>query len=246
MMRWFLSIIYALSVVASASLWGCASARHNHVMPAPPPDAAETDSPYLLAPGDRIEVKFPYKSDLNESLVIRPDGFVSLQLIGEVRAGGLTPAALGRAINEAYQEWIRNPHAAVIVREFAAQRVYVGGEVRNPGSIELTGPLTCLQAVFSRGGADSTANVQQVLLIRQLEGDAASVYALDLRDVMHGEVADVYLRPYDVVYVPRTVIAEIGEFVEQYINKLVPSALHFPYDLNTRVRITNSDTNTTR
>lgn len=233
--RWFAHT--ALILVA-----GCATTSP----PTLPRDTADGRIPYRLTVGDRIDVKFPYKPQLNESIPIRPDGCVSLQLIGDIQASGLTPPELARDINEAYADRIRNPNATVIVREFAPQQVYVGGEVNAPGSIVLRGPLTCLQAVMARGGAKRTANLRQVLLIRNSGRGIAAVHQLNLTRVMKGRQADMTLAPYDVLYVPMTPIAQVGEFVEQYINRLVPTALQFPYDLNTRVEIINQDTGPTR
>jgi len=233
--------IRCLVFVALALFLGCATARTNQPISIDSPGPADQEQAYILGPGDRIDVKFPYKSEFNESLPVRPDGFVSLQLIGDVRAAGLTPPELALTINQRYEGLIRNPHTTVIVREFASQRMYVGGEVRDPGPIALQGSLTCLQAVLARGGATRSANLRQVLLIRYSGENTASVCTLDLKRVMHGEEADVVLRPYDVVHVPMTAIAQAGEFVEQYINKLVPRALMFPYDLNTRVDVNNTD-----
>jgi len=227
-------------VIVLAIVAGCSAKKSGVATYMPPADLEGPPATYVLGPGDHIDVKFPYKTEFNETLVIRPDGFISLQLVGDIRAAGSPPADLAARINQAYAGWIRNPHATVIVREFASQRVYVGGEVRDPGPVVLQAPLTCLQAVVSRGGVKTTANIEQVLLIRR-NAAAAAVYELDLKSVMKGEAADVPLRPYDVVYVPMSAIAEIGEFVEQYINKLVPRSLSFPYDLNTRVDVRNDE-----
>ncbi len=191
----------------------------------------------MLGPGDTIDVKFPYKTELNESVPVRPDGRISLQMIGDIDAAGLTPAQLSDSINQHYAEVIRDPGATVIVRKFAPQRVYVGGEVLMPGPIELHGPLTCTQALMMSGGSKPTANKKQVLLIRHIGEDAGTVRTLNLDQVLKGKETDVVLAANDVVYVPRTVIAEVGKFVNQYINKIVPRAIAFPltYELHSAV-----------
>ena len=159
-------------------------------------------SPYRLAPGDVIEVKFFYNPELNETLPIRPDGFISLQLAGEVEAGGLTPGELQERLRRRFTTLVRNPEIAVMVKEFAAQLVYVGGEVNIPGTVELRGPMTCLQAILARGGAKHSAKLRQALLLRRLGSNEALAQVLDLEAVRAGRAADVTLQAYDVVFLP--------------------------------------------
>lgn len=201
------------------------------------PAAAPAAAGYRLSPGDVIEVKFFYSPELNEVLAIRPDGFVSLQLVGEVQSAGLTPAELTAALRQAYAKVIRVPEVTVIVKEFAPARIYVGGEVVSPGTMVLRGQVTLAQAVVERGGAKPTGRLTEVLLLRHLGTDSASVSKVDLKAVLKGAAPDVVLRPYDVVFVGQSTIAQVATFVDQYINAIVPKALSFPYNLNTRYTI---------
>jgi protein involved in polysaccharide export with SLBB domain len=190
------------------------------------------DGSYQLVPGDVVDFKFRFNPDLNESVTVRPDGFISLGIIGEVRAGGLTPAELSRVVQARYAEYLREPEVTAIVREFEAQLVYVGGEVVTPGLLPLRGRVTSLQAILGSGGPRPTARLTDVVLIRALGGDRVEARKLNLADVIAGRAADVPLEPHDVVFVPRSRIAKVGLFVEQYINSLVPRALVLPYNLN--------------
>lgn len=237
--------LLAIVVLALSVAWSTAQEAAPPKPPSPPlgssvgeGPAAETGVPaYRLAPGDVIDVKFFYSPELNESLTIRPDGLVSLQLVGEVQSAGLTPAELTAALRQAYAKVIRVPEVTVIVKEFAAPRIYVGGEVMSPGTLPLRGQVTLAQAVVDRGGAKHSARLDEVLLLRHLGTDAASVSKVDLKAVLKGQAPDVVLRPYDVVFVAQSTIARIGTFVDQYINAIVPKALSFPYNLNTKYTI---------
>ena len=218
---------------------GCGATK-----PTAPPITSETSptalpSPYVLVPGDLIDVKLYYNPDLNETLRVRPDGKVSMQLIGEFEASGLSPAELADHVKTRYAALVPHPEVAVIVREFAPPKVYVGGEVNIPSALALHGGLTSLQAILSSGGAKRSANLGQVLLIHHSGNDAVAVIPLNVKRIQRGEVADVALQPYDIVYVPMSPIAEVGNFVQQYINDLVPRNVSFPfvYSLNPSVSV---------
>jgi polysaccharide export outer membrane protein len=198
--------------------------------------AAEPPDVYVLTSGDVIELKFTYETGLNDLVTIRPDGRISLTEIGEMEADGMTPQQLSRAVESAYARAGRvRPGVAVIVREFAALRVYVGGEVHAPSVVPLRGHLTALQAVLASGGPTRSARLDSVVLLRYRDRETAEVQTLDLRKVMRRAAPDVVLRPYDVIYLPMSRIAKVGTFVEQYVNNMIPRAVLFPYNLNQTV-----------
>ena len=113
--------------------------------------------------------------------------------------------------------------------------MFVGGEVAAPGVVPLHGQVTCLQAILSTGGPKATARLTEVVLLRYLGENQAEARTVDLKKVVDGKASDTVLLPFDVVFVPRSKIAKVGLFVEQYINSLVPRSLVFPYNLNTIV-----------
>jgi protein involved in polysaccharide export with SLBB domain len=208
------------------------------LQPAKPPEPALVERPrYVINPGDVVEFKFSYTPDMNERVTVRPDGFVSLPIIGDVTAAGSTPEELAKAVSSKYEGTLKRPHVVVIVREFSAQRVFVAGEVNLPGVLPIVGRITMTQAVLNAGGPKPTARLSQVLLLRYDGENRTSVQSIRLSDILKGAKADIPLRPYDVVYVPRTPIAKVGLFVEQYINSLVPRNLLFPYNVNTSVSL---------
>ena len=130
---------------------------------APPP----AYRPYRIQVGDMFDVKVYNNPDLCENLVVRPDGRVSLLLANEVQAAGLTPAELGHVITGMYAKRLHNPEIAIIMRKFAGNRVYVGGEVNSPTEVLIEGSLTLLQAIYKAGGfKEETAKLKSVVLLR--------------------------------------------------------------------------------
>jgi polysaccharide export outer membrane protein len=200
----------------------------------PVPTAAEVPM-YRLTSGDALDVKFDYVPELNDTVTVRPDGYISLQRIGEVRVQGLTPGELSEQLRARYATLLKQPELTVIVRQFAVQRVFVGGEVATPGMVPLHGQVTCLQAILSTGGPRASARLSEVVLLRHIGENQAEAYKLDLTKVIAGTASDTVLRPFDVVVVPRSRIAKVGQFVDNYINALLPRSIVFPYNLNTVV-----------
>jgi protein involved in polysaccharide export with SLBB domain len=206
---------------------------------------------YSLAVGERISIKSFYHDKLNEDVVVRPDGKVSMQLIGEVQAAGVTPESLAADIRERLKPFVdapdvavivrevRRPDVTVIVRESAGQRVFVGGEVKQPGVLPLHDGLGVLAATYLAGGSLETAQLANVILLRR-EGAAAPVaYSVDARAILAGEVPDVALRPFDVVYVPKTNAAEAAAWLRQNIYNLLPSQFlaTLGYQINPQVKL---------
>lgn len=180
---------------------------------------------YELQIGDVFDVKIYNHPELDENLVIRPDGRVSMLLAEDIVAAGLTPEELDRVITECYRKKIKDPEVAVILRKFTGNRVYVGGEVHSPRQLSLEGPMTALQAIYQAGGFKETAKKNCVLVLRDIGKEKPSAFTIDLRSVQAGRQGDVYLMPYDAVFVSKTFIAKADKFVDQYINQIVPRNL---------------------
>ena len=194
-------------------------------------------TPYFIQPGDQLDIKFFYNSEINETVTVRPDGKISLQLIDEVQAAGLKPLQLDDLLTEKYGQELKKPVITVIVRSFSSQRVYVGGEVSKQGLINLRAGMTPLQAVLNAGGFKETAKPESAIVIRKGLDNRPVPIKMDLTDAMYGKSgnADFLLQPYDIVYVPKTTIARANKFVNQYIEKLLLFKgvnLGFSYELH--------------
>lgn len=219
---------------------GCATAKSKTASPASsnvtakaknPSVSASSPAPYKLQFEDEIEVKFHFVPELNDRLRIRPDGMISLQLIDEVKAAGLTPAELDRVLTEKYSSVLHEPELTVIVREFSGRQVFVGGEVRVPGMIPLKGNLTAFQAILQAGGFKNSSKLTSVVLLRNQGSKKPFFATLNLEEHLAYPEShnDVYLQPYDVVFVPKTMVASLGQFVDQYINQLIPRSFHWGF-----------------
>lgn len=188
------------------------------------PAAAPLPS-YLLQPGDSFDVKFFYSQELNESVVVRPDGRISLQLVGELQAAGLEPGELERELRVRYGKVLRDPSVTVIVKQVQPQRVFVAGEVRSPGEVVLQPNMTALQAVSRAGFFTRDAEARNVVVLRYRGSEGPEFIVLDLKammDAANGAARDVVLLPMDIVFVPQTQIAGLADFFGRYVNNIVP------------------------
>ena len=177
---------------------------------------------YIIAPGDNLDIKFFFNPELNETITVRPDGIISLQLIDEIHAAGLKPAELDQKLTDLYSRELRKPELTVIVRSFTRQRIYVGGEVGRPGLIELSGGMTALQAVFQSEGFKETADPAETLIIRKGADGKPIPMRLDLAALMDADGGnDFQLQADDIVYVPKSAIANANKFIDEYIGGLL-------------------------
>lgn len=196
------------------------------IVPVSPAQAEEKE--YVLQLGDVISVTFFYFPRLDTTLKIRPDGYISMAPIDDVKAAGHTTRELDEKLTRLYAERIENPELTVTVKEFATQKVYVGGEVKSAGIYDLEMNMTALQAIFRAGSVLTTGNLESVIIIRRERNGTPSFFSVSLAQDKESKkiTNDIYLSPLDVVYVPQTKIARINQFVDQYINKLIPISLH--------------------
>lgn len=192
---------------------------------ATPPMLTTGKTAYRISPGDNLIIKLYYHPELNTEVWVRPDGFISLELVGEINVAGQTPAAVDTILQSHYGRKLINPEVAVVVKNSATLKVFVGGEVQSPGLVSIDGGITLLGAIFQAGGLKSSAQLSQVMILRQDERANRSIaMSFDLRGALRGEVpeANVELQPFDVIYVPRTGIAKANKFMDEFVEGLVP------------------------
>ena len=182
-------------------------------------------APYRIQTGDSLAVRFYRNPELNNDVFVRPDGMISLPLVDDVQAAGMTAHELGRDIEERYQGELAVPDATVMVTKFGGQRIWIGGEVETQGELELVPGLTLLSAIQKAGGLKNSARIEQVILIRRDSDGRPSGASVDLTEVYGGvhPERDVALEPYDVVVVPKSAIANVNTFVEMYITRNLPA-----------------------
>jgi protein involved in polysaccharide export with SLBB domain len=217
----FTTIIYIL--LLAIQLNGCATTEIAEI------DTRQVDSSiedYYLRTGDIIEIKFFTTPELDETLTIRPDGKISLQLIDDVRAEGLTCLELNEILTKEYETQLNRAIITVIVRNSQGQKVYVSGEVNRPGEINMTGKLSALQAIFDSGGFTDDARKSEVVIISRGPDNKPVARQVNLKKALKGELLEneYLLRPFDLVYIPRTRLSKIDDFTS-HIYRIIPNRI---------------------
>ena len=189
-------------------------------------DWSEAEPEYLLYPGDQIDVRTPSAPELNQSLTVGPDGRVAMPLVGQVIAADRTLYELESELVAAYTPILRRPEVEVVLRQAGPLKVWVDGEVRQPGVYDMPGDIDVHQAVILAGGFLPSARRNEVGLIRRGPGGTRMMRRVDLSGNDREHVA---VRRMDVVYVPRTTLAEVAVFFSQ-IRDALP--IGFNYTIN--------------
>lgn len=204
--------------------------------PATPEGFAKWDDAvpaYRLGPGDRFQVKFLLVPEMDEEAVIGPDGTAGLRMAGQVEAAGLTPTELATLVETRAKRWMRAPQVSIGLRETPSYRAYVGGSVAKPGPYLMNGRTGAMEAIMMAGGFDREARYEEVVLIRRNAENRPMLRTINLRGFLETgtAVGDVPLAAGDILFVPRSSIAETGLWVEQFINRVVPFERVFNYTI---------------
>ena len=167
------------------------------------------DEQYVIKSGDQLSIKFFFNPELNEeNLVVRPDGRISLQLIHEIEAATLTATQLTNQLAERYKGQLKNPEIAVIVRSVREQpSVYLDGQVKNPGVIQIVGELSVIEAItLANGFIEDTAKKDEVIVIRKDQKGQSFVIKLNIEAALSGKdlSQNIQLFPDDLIRVPRS------------------------------------------
>lgn len=191
---------------------------------------AENDSRhYVINSGDELQISFYLSPEFNRDVTVRPDGKISLELVGDVQARGLTPEQLAQKLDRDYVTELRNPQVTVHVKNSPSRRIYVEGQVAHAGAFALEPGLTALEAIAEAGGVTDTGSASNAVLIRRDACGQPQGMVIDLAAADGGKhIDDVGLMPSDVVVVPRSGIANLDLFVHQYIQSLLPIQTYEP------------------
>ena len=163
---------------------------------------SQASSTYVIGPDDMLFISVWKEKDLTETLPVRADGMISLPLLNDVRAAGLTPMQLSGDITEKLKKYVSDPHVTVIVTQMNSQRVYVTGEVLHPGAMNLTPNMTVLQALAS-AGFTQFANTKGIYVLRS-EHAVPRKYPVNYKKLVKGDASDqnILLKPGDTIVVP--------------------------------------------
>lgn len=198
-------------------------------------EMAPAREPYKLQVGDTLDIKVRFNPELNEQVIIPPDGVISTSLAEDVMAYGQSVKQLRTKLKKEYSRELKHPRVAVIIRSFAPNRVYVTGEVGAPGEFTTTGPnLTLLQAIARAGGLKDSAAESDIIIIRHGQGGEPKAYAVNYAGATNGKDpgSDVRLSPYDVVFVPRSGVANAYLYFRQFVQQFIPASFGMNYHLN--------------
>lgn len=225
------ALLALISFIFLISLSGCS--HHSGVVPPAgmgTPEPPVLSDEYILQPNDTLEIKFLYNPELDESVTIRPDGRISLQMVDDVRAAGLTPAQLDELLTQKYSLLVNKAMLTVMVKSFTSDRVYVGGEVKHPQVISLKGRMNALQAVFMAGGFKQDAKMTRVIILSKGPDNKPVAREVNLKKAIAGDVdfEDYRLRPFDIVYVPQTCMAGMAHFMTT-LYRFIPSQVFFGF-----------------
>jgi polysaccharide export outer membrane protein len=182
----------------------------------PPRLTTVTEERYRLQPGDVVEVQFRYSPEFNQTVTVQPDGYISLEIGGDLKVAGMTIEETRRMILKKAGERLQDPVATVLLKEFQRPYFVVAGEVTQPGKIEMRERVTAIQAIMLAGGMKEAANSSQVIVFRKINSDTAEVKLLNLRSIKRtGDLEnDLTLQPGDMVFVPRDKISKIERFMK--------------------------------
>lgn len=177
--------------------------------------AAGGESFYRLQPSDVVLVQYRYTPEYNVTATVRPDGFITLPIVGEVRIAGLTVADARRAIVQQASVRLRDPEITVEIKDFQKPRFVVGGQVGQPGQFELRGRVTVLEAIAIAGGLKTSAKHSQVVLFRRYDEERALTRVINAKALARpdGIAEDPVLVPGDFLFVPQNRISKIERFV---------------------------------
>ncbi|MGH9160009.1 MAG: polysaccharide biosynthesis/export family protein [Vicinamibacteraceae bacterium] len=179
------------------------------------PAATAVESFYRLQPSDVFDVKYRYTPEYDATVMVRPDGYITLPIVGEVRVGGLTTTEARRAIVTQASARLREPEITVELKDFQKPRIFVGGQVGNPGEFELRGRVTLLEAIAMAGGFTRSSKHSQVVLFRRYDDERMVTRLVDAKALERPEhmVESPVLLPGDFIFVPQNRLSKVERFV---------------------------------
>ena len=170
---------------------------------------------YRLVPGDVLDVVYRYTPEFNQTVTLHPDGYVGLEIVGDVKLSGLTLEEAKKMLVEKATVRLKDPEITLLLKEFQKPYFVVSGEVTTPGRFELRESVTALQAVMTAGGFKDTAKMSQIVIFRKINAEFAEVKVLNLKGVKKTSDLenDLALEAGDIVLVPRNNFSKLEKYV---------------------------------
>jgi polysaccharide biosynthesis/export protein len=193
-----------LAMMLLAGIWPWHHSKPEDAAPAPPVNAAPVvpGPSYLIGAEDTLHVSVWKEPELTATLPVRPDGKISLPLLNDVQAAGLTPMQLAAALTEKLKKYVEDPRVTVVVSQMNSQRFFVTGEVQHTGSLPLSPNMTVLQGLAT-SGLTQFANTKKIYVLRQVNGVSQKV-PVNFNNLVKGKgmSQNIVLKPGDTIVVP--------------------------------------------
>ena len=191
-----------LAAAVSASAFG-QQASAGATLPAPAPPPAVVPPGYVIGPDDVLQIVFWRDKEMSADVVVRPDGKISMPLLNDVQAAGLTPEQLRAKLTEAAGKLMEEPTVGVGVKEIHSRKVFITGNVAKPGTYPLSGDMNVLQLIALAGGLAEYADSKNIVVMRN-EGGQAQSFKFNYKDVVKQKNVqqNILLKPGDTVVVP--------------------------------------------
>lgn len=222
--------VAALLCLAAAAASVAAQAFTAAAADKPAPPAALSE--YVIGPGDELSVTFPNNAELNRDGPVGPDGRFPVPFLGNVPLAGDTITQAASLLSNALRDGgiVANAIPNITIRRYGTN-VFVGGQVRTPGVIPLAAGMDVFQAIIAAGGLTDSARTGRVAIIRRTADNHSRVLYYSVKTFTKGisNESIAMLEPRDVIFVPRSKIAEVDMWVDNYINKTLPFSRGFNY-----------------
>jgi polysaccharide export outer membrane protein len=173
------------------------------VVPVPPAAATGiANSSYVIGESDMITVTVLKEPTLSGNLLVRPDGMITMPLLGDIKASAMTPPQLSMDIAKRLKKYIQDPNVSVILTQINSKKVYLLGEVAKIGPVEITPGMTLLEAISSAGGLTQYANTRKIYILRNADGRHAKI-PVEYKKALKGNSSlNLTLEPGDTIVVP--------------------------------------------
>jgi polysaccharide export outer membrane protein len=171
---------------------------------------------YTLHPGDTVDLALRFTPEYNQTLTVQPDGYINVNLIGEVKVGGMTLDEAHDALVQKLSVPLNKPDLNLVLKDFQHPYVVVGGDVQLPGKIELRQDMTAMQAVMLAGGFKATARDTRIVVYRRIDSSMGEVKILNLHKIQDSKdlERDMTLEPGDMILVPQNRLATFSRYME--------------------------------
>jgi polysaccharide export outer membrane protein len=175
-----------------------------------------TDGRYRITAGDVLELTFPFVPELNQTVTVQPDGYITLKEIDDIRAQGRTLTQVRADVRAAYEPFVREPAFTIALKEFDAPSFVANGAVEKPGRYNLRGPITLTEALALAGGTLWGADTAHVALYRRHPGEAVEVKQINVQRMLAKRdlSEDPLLQPGDMIVVPKGILGKLAPLME--------------------------------